>query len=299
MTVLPCGIIGINKPAGPSSYDIIRQLKHQLQLNRCRIGHAGTLDPAASGVLLVLLRDATKLSGLLMHEPKEYRAEVLLGTATDTDDTTGRIIQTLPIPDLNEATVRNVLQGFIGVIKQVPPAFSAIKQAGKPLYRLARRGDAVNPRARSVTIYRLELLELSPPRLILFTEVSSGTYIRALARDIGRALGTCATLSGLVRTRCGRFRLDDCVEPEAVGPASLPKLLTSVSDALPGIARIEVPPQSARQLRQGRIVPAPQPLPPASTALALTPDRSFIALVTGTEEGRLACRRIICYHEKN
>lgn len=299
MTVLPCGILPVNKPSGPSSYDIIRQLKRQLPLQRCRIGHAGTLDPAASGVLLVLLRDATKLSRLLVAESKEYRAEVLLGIATDTDDTTGRVVQTLPVPHLTETTVREALKGFIGTSEQVPPAFSAIKQHGKPLYRLARRGEPVNRDARSVTISRLELLELSLPRLTLLAEVSAGTYIRALARDLGGALGTCATLSGLIRTRCGRFLLADSIPVEAVNPTSLPELLTPVADALPHIARIELPAPAAAQLRQGRRVPAPGTLLPGAIALAMSSDRSFVALVTANTAGHLACRRVVCHHERS
>ncbi|MEO0074058.1 MAG: tRNA pseudouridine(55) synthase TruB [candidate division WOR-3 bacterium] len=299
MTSLPCGVLNISKPAGPSSYDIIRQLKRQLHLPRCRIGHAGTLDPAAAGVLLILLQDATKLSHLLMAETKEYRAEILLGQATDTDDTTGRIVQTLPVPDLTEAAVRAALQAFIGTIEQVPPAFSAIKQQGRPLYRLARRGETVTARARTVTIHWLELVDLTLPRLTLLAEVSSGTYIRALARDLGRALGTCATLASLVRTRCGRFCLDESIAPAAVTPDSLAGLITGVADALPGLVRLELPLQSARGLQHGKAVPTPEPLPPAATALAMTSDRSFVALVTRTEEGRLACRRIICCHDKS
>jgi len=288
----------VAKPAGPSSYDVIRTLKRALQPGRARIGHAGTLDPLASGVLLVLLADATKLSGLLMASPKEYRAEVLLGRATDTDDTAGRTIETLPVPALAEDAVRAALSRFVGDIEQVPPAFSALKQDGRPLYALARRGEPVRPRSRRVKVHRLELVEFAPPRLVLLAEVSSGTYVRALARDLARALGTCGTLSALVRTRSGAFRVEDCAAPGSVTPDTLARSLRDVVGALPDLPRLELTREAALHLGQGKHVPLPAPLPGEGPAFALTADRRFVALVS-PEDGLLRCRRVICNHARS
>jgi tRNA pseudouridine55 synthase len=203
------GVLNANKPSGITSYDVIRRLKPVLGTRR--LGHAGTLDPLASGVLLILVNEATKIADYLQMPDKEYVAEIRLGVRTDTDDITGRVLDEKSAVGITEERVLSVLAQFLGEIEQKPPAFSAVKVRGERSYRLARRGEAVEHAARRVRVHAKELLEFTSPILRLRLIVSSGTYIRALARDIGERLGCGATLQSLVRTRVGGFLIDDAV----------------------------------------------------------------------------------------
>lgn len=286
------GVLNVNKPSGPSSFDVIRLLRRRLEPQPERIGHAGTLDPPASGVLLILLEEATKVSRHLLNLPKEYEARILLGRATDTDDTTGRTISELPVPELTAAGLRATLGRFLGTISQTPPKFSALKRAGRPLYRLARAGRAFEPEARPVTACELELIDWNPPELTIRAVVSAGFYIRSLARDLGPALGTCATLAGLIRTRVGHFMQETAVRPEDVGPDNLDRLLLAIPDALPHIPRVTVSPDQAAALLQGRPVASPDSLSDADPVFAGTADGRFLALAA-LAESCLRPRRII------
>ncbi len=270
------GVLNLNKPSGLSSYDVIRRL-HRI-IGPTPIGHAGTLDPMASGVLLVLVGEATRLSRFLMATDKEYQAEVLFGKETDTDDTTGRIIAEAVVPDLSKEVLCEILRRFLGVQSQVPPRFSALKQAGRPLYRLARRGWSVEPKPRPVTFHELELLSWNPPCARLRAVVSSGTYIRALARDLGRAAGTVATLSGLVRTRSGRFTLNQALSLDRADPETIVHHLVTIPDALPELPRLNLSEVQAHSLLQGQMVKF-QTAPDVEHALALTSEQRFLCLV--------------------
>lgn len=214
---LVSGILLINKPAGLTSHDVVekvRRLTHQR-----KVGHAGTLDPLATGLLVVCLGQATRLVPYLIGHDKSYRARLRLGQSTDTYDAEGRIVyeHSGPLPDRSQ--VETVLANFLGDIEQEPPAFSAVKVAGEPLYRRARRGDAVTAPPRQVRIARLELTAWEPPYLTLEIDCSAGTYVRSLAHDIGRRLGCGAFVAGLVRTRSGPFRLDQAVSLEKLAQA--------------------------------------------------------------------------------
>ncbi len=274
------GVLNINKPAGISSYDVIRRLKPVLEPKR--IGHAGTLDPMASGVLLVLLNEATKISRLLMALDKEYEAEITFGIETDTDDVTGRVIREAPVPEISAEELSRLLQdNFQGELWQVPPDYSALKQAGVPLYHRARAGMPVEKRARRVNIYDIRLSAWEPPVARIAVRVSSGTYVRALARDVGRALGSAATLSRLVRTRVGDFMLKDSLNLEQVpGGAELASLLVPIEQALSHLPRLEIDPEIAEQLLMGKR-PVWNEAMPADTGLllAVNQKRDFLALV--------------------
>ncbi len=266
------GVLNINKPSGITSYDVIRRLKPVLGAKK--LGHAGTLDPLASGVLLILVNEATKIADYLQIPDKEYVAEIRLGIRTDTDDITGRVLEEKPVAGIDREQVLSALAQFKGEIEQVPPAFSAVKVQGERSYRLARRGEVVEHAPRKVTVRELELMELrtadcgarnpefptqrhkdtnpvpslefspqrhkdtkllpnpefSPPRhkdtslvpgpqtvVRLRAVVSSGTYIRSLARDLGEKLGCGATLQSLVRTRVGEFLIENAVDIEDPG----------------------------------------------------------------------------------
>lgn len=276
------GVLNVNKPGGISSYDVIRRVKPLLDPGRPAIGHAGTLDPLADGVLLLLLGPATRVSRFLLGSDKEYVAELLFGAATDTDDITGSELRRAPVPSLDRAALIQLLGRFAGAIEQIPPRYSALKQNGVPLYRRARRGEEVHPRTRTVTVHELELLDWQPPRARLRALVSAGTYIRALARDIGEAADSAATLAALTRTRSGSFTLDRAVSLDRLDSANLPGLLVPIEDALADLPRFPVSPDQARDLRQGRPIPQPD-VPEAEFALAATPDRSFLAIVTSRD----------------
>ncbi len=201
------GIVIVNKPRGITSYDVIRFLKRTFRL-REKIGHAGTLDPLASGVLIVCIGRATGLSSGFMKMEKEYEARLLLGVTTDTDDTDGTVLEERPV-DVGEADIRKVVNGFTGEIEQVPPVVSAIKHKGSPLYKLHRKGVAVAPIPRKVFIKKIEILNIDMPYVDFRVTCSKGTYIRALCRDIGNQLGCGGTQTELKRIRVGDYRVEE------------------------------------------------------------------------------------------
>lgn len=203
------GVLLVNKSADVSSHYVVKRIRNLFQTRK--VGHAGTLDPFATGLLLVCLDEATKISEYLMEGEKEYVGTLKLGETTDTQDRTGQIVETHPVPEFDEAAIRQAFTPFLGTIGQVPPMFSAKKFEGMTLYSLARQGKHVERSARQVTIRELELQELALPYLRFRVVCSKGTYIRTLAHDLGEVLGCGATLHALERTRSGQFVLRDAV----------------------------------------------------------------------------------------
>lgn len=208
------GILVINKEVGWTSHDVVARVRRIT--GERKVGHTGTLDPAATGVLPVCLGAATKVIEYLQDAGKTYYAEITLGLTTDTDDQDGRLIAEAPVPPLSSTDLEPFLQAFRGPIAQVPPAYAAIKQDGRKLYELARAGIAVERPPRQVTIHQLVLLDWQPPLLQLLIDCSKGTYIRAIARDLGLALGCGAHLSRLARLRSGPFYLDQSLTLDAL-----------------------------------------------------------------------------------
>ncbi len=202
----------VNKPAGPSSYDMIRRIKRII--GKEKIGHCGTLDPLASGLLVILIGKATKWQSTFMGASKTYRFKMELGLRTNTGDITGEIIHRQPVPqDLTEDGVRNVLASLVGKRQQLPPMFSALKKDGVPLYKLARKGIVVDRAPRTFEIFSLTLLALQTPAIAdIRVTCSSGTYVRTLTEDIGRELGTVATMTELVREASGSFQLESAID---------------------------------------------------------------------------------------
>lgn len=207
------GFLNIDKPSGLTSHDVVARVRRVAKQTSGtkKVGHAGTLDPLATGVLVLCLGNATRLSEYAMQSRKAYRAHVHLGVTTDTYDAEGDIINERSTDHLTRADVENVLPQFTGDIEQLPPMYSAVKKDGKKLYELARAGKEIERDPRPVTIHALELVEWQPPEFVLNIVCGSGTYIRSLACDIGAALDVGAHLSGLVRTRSGHFHLEDAV----------------------------------------------------------------------------------------
>lgn len=228
------GLLNILKPPGMTSHDVVSAVRHATGMRR--VGHTGTLDPVAAGVLPVCLGQATRLVEFLQAGHKEYHAEVLLGVQTDTLDVEGAVVADNPVPDLTESMLRKVLPCFTGSLQQVPPLYSAIKQAGQPLYRQARRGAVdIVPPPRAVTIFELELLSFQSgayPRASLRVLCSAGTYLRSLARDLAEAVQTCGMLSFLLRTQSSGWLLDQAVtlEEMAASPETHLHSLKSLLD---------------------------------------------------------------------
>ncbi len=201
------GVLLVDKPAGITSYTVVDRIKKGFSLRK--VGHGGTLDPMATGLLILLVGRATKGAGRLLGCDKEYEAEVLLGKTTDSQDVTGKIIREDHGVDLIREEVEKALEGFRGEIEQVPPMVSALKHRGKRLYKLARKGIEVDRSPRKVMIKELELRSVRMPLLDLRVRSSKGTYIRTLAHDLGEKLGCGACLASLRRTAIGAFKVED------------------------------------------------------------------------------------------
>jgi tRNA pseudouridine55 synthase len=208
------GILNVDKPLSWTSFDVVRFVRgHSRQK---RVGHAGTLDPAASGVLPLLVGQATRLTEYLVDTTKEYVAEVELGVVTDTYDAEGEVVARADASSVSEAAVRDALEAFRGEIMQAPPVYSAIKREGVPLYKRARRGEDVRAEPRRVRVQELDIISYAAPNLQLRIVCGKGFYVRSLAHDLGSALGVGGRLTGLVRRRVGGFRIEDAVGIETL-----------------------------------------------------------------------------------
>jgi len=257
------GILNVDKPAGLTSHDVVDAIRRMA--GQRKVGHAGTLDPLATGVLLVCLGAGTRVAEHLAAGRKRYRAGVVLGAATTTYDGEGRVTQCGGRADFRRDEIEGALTHFVGQITQVPPVYSAIKQDGEPLYRRVRRGEIVEPRPRIVEIDELVMLDWSPagpagamPLLTLEVACSPGTYVRSLAHDLGLSLGSCAYLSSLVRLQSGRFWLDEAVSlprlKEAFREGEERRYLLPVDEALLDWPAMILTQDAARRVTQGQPV---------------------------------------------
>ncbi len=272
-----------------SSHDVVARVRRWS--GQRRIGHTGTLDPLASGLLLLCLGKATRLAEFYQHQRKRYRAVVVFGAATDTDDATGRVIETAPTPTLDPAIIQRALTSFLGNVEQQVPLYSAIKQQGETLYRRARRGEAIAAPVRTVAFHAIDLVELTPPdRITLEVECSAGAYIRSLARDLGRALGSAAYLQALRRTRLGEFRIEEAHGLAAVEQACregrLADLLLPVGERLPLPAH-RLDDETLRRLGHGQVVLLTEGACDPERRLAVAKDRRnrFIGIMRRLDDG--------------
>lgn len=249
------GIINIHKEAGFTSHDVVAKVRGILRQKK--IGHTGTLDPEATGVLPVCLGSGTKLCDMLTDRDKEYVAELLLGVSTDSQDTTGRILRESPVT-ASEAWVRETVLDFLGEYEQIPPMYSALKVDGRRLYELARAGKVVERKARRVFIRELEVLDISLPVVRMRVVCSKGTYIRTLCSDIGEKLGCGGAMQSLVRTRVGRFALEDAVtltQLEALRDAGrIGEVLMPVDRPFEDCPMLHVTEQFGRLLQNGNAI---------------------------------------------
>lgn len=210
------GVLVIDKPEGITSFGVVKAVKRILKAKK--VGHGGTLDPFATGVLPILINKATKIASDLLHKDKEYSATMKLGIETDTQDLTGKIVYESPEIVFEREEIESVFKGFIGKIKQTPPAFSAIKYQGIPSYKWTRRGKKIPQQCRMVEVYSLKIKEFDLPYVTFEIVCSKGTYIRTLCTDVGRLLGCGAHLTRLRRLRCGKFTLEHAISLKEVRP---------------------------------------------------------------------------------
>ena len=249
------GILLLDKPEGVTSFEVVRRVRRVLKVRK--VGHLGTLDPFATGLLPLCLGEATKLVPFLMPQPKTYRAVVKLGEETDTQDLTGEVVarsQNLPAPE----EVYRVAARFVGEIQQIPPMYSALHYQGERLYKLARRGEKVDRKPRQVVIHRLEVEEVALPLVTITVICSQGTYIRTLAADLGAAVGCGGHLAALRRLAVGDFKVEQALPLAALkeaAPEELRARVISLMDCLPGMRPVQVGPDQTRLLRQGRALP--------------------------------------------
>ncbi len=220
------GVLVVDKAPGTTSFDVVARVRRQLGVRR--VGHAGTLDPAATGVLPILIGEATKLVPYLMDQDKEYLATVRFGLTTDTHDASGRVLTEVEVPRFDGAQMQEACRPFVGRIKQVPPMYSAVHHEGRRLYELARQGIEVDRAAREVLVRSITVEEVAPPRVTLRVVCGKGTYVRVLAADLGAALGWGGAVERLVRCRVGPFELDGALSWSELQHGSGPDLWSSV-----------------------------------------------------------------------
>jgi tRNA pseudouridine55 synthase len=299
----PAGFLVMDKPVGWTSHDVVDAARRQLGTRR--VGHLGTLDPLATGVLPLAVREATKLVPFLADGLKVYVGTIRLGVSTETYDAEGRIVFRHDGPFPAEETVRRLLEGFVGEIEQVPPMYSSVKRQGVPLYRLARRGEKVERAPRRVRIEALRMHHYAPPEIGIEVVCSPGTYVRTLAHDLGELLGCGAHLSGLRRTASGPFTLARAVTPaglEASATAGeLDALLIPPEEGL-ALPRVRLTALQARRVTHGGDIPVaeaagefesgPPPRPGARLA-AMAPTGTLLAVVELRPDRRLHPLRVL------
>jgi tRNA pseudouridine55 synthase len=272
------GVLVCDKPAGMTSHDVVGRVRRLA--GQRRVGHGGTLDPPATGVLVLALGRATRLLPFLPTEPKRYLAEIAFGAETDTLDAAGEVTATADAGMVDEAGLRAALTGFLGPQEQVPPMVSAIKVAGERLYAKARRGEQVERAPRPIVIHELELLDFTPgtePRGTVAVACSGGTYVRSLAADLGRALGTLAHLASLRRMAVGRFTSDDAHSlEELAAPGKLAAAVLDPAAAMASTATRALTPAEAAALATGRTL---EPTGHRDPVAAVGPDGRLVAVI--------------------
>jgi len=282
------GALVIDKPTGMTSHDVVQAIRNGTGIRRA--GHTGTLDPRASGVLVVLVGPAVRLSEYVSASDKRYQAIVRLGASTDTFDAEGKFTRKSETPvDVTEAQFEAALQKFIGHIEQTPPPYSAVKVQGRKAYEMAREGEEVDLAPRVIDVYHLEVLEWAPPEVVIDVHCSSGTYVRSLANDLGDLLGCGAYLVGLRRTKSGRFSLRDATPlrklQEAFRAGNWAQYLIPAAEALGDWPAIELDPDQVDAIKHGHRVPAAEDAGPGMVR-AVSMAGELVALMELDEETR-------------
>ncbi len=283
---MTAGILNVCKPRGVTSFSIVKTVRRLTGVKK--VGHAGTLDPIADGVLPICLGQATRIVDYIVGQPKLYRATVRFGSATDTYDADGETVATSDTSALTKADIETALAGFVGEIQQMPPMYSALKYQGRPLYAYARAGQTVPREARTVSIYRIDVLRFENPVAEIELEVGQGAYVRSVAHDVGEQLGCHAHMAGLTRVRSGPFHLDDALQPEELEAAAergdWQDLLAPVDSVLESWRAALLGETHSRDVRQGRLLEL-RPVRPEQFELetpcrAYSEDGEFLAILT-------------------
>ncbi len=286
------GILVVDKEVGITSHDAVQRVRRIFGIRQ--VGHAGTLDPVASGVLVILVGSATRIAQYLQEDDKEYHLTMVLGTETDTQDITGEVLSRKDPSGVTRESFQAGLEAYRGSFFQTPPRYSAVKVGGQPLYRLARKGISVDVEPREVTIYDIDLVDWAPPRASLRVVCSKGTYMRTLCHDLGQDLGVGGCMESLVRTRSGRFTLEDSVSLDRVARSEEPEtFLQEAASGLP-FPLFEPDPQEAGDILMGR--PVPWTDISSNGFVSITAQGRLLALgeITGTGgERRLSPRKIL------
>ena len=259
----PDGLLLADKGPGVTSFQVVAHLRRVLRV--AKVGHGGTLDPMATGLLPILLGEATKLTAYLQGQDKEYLTTIRLGVTTDTLDATGQITGERPVPPLAADEVRDALARFVGEIDQIPPMYSAIHAGGRRLHELARAGIAIERAPRRVRVHAFELLEWTSPRLRARVRCGSGTYVRSLAADVGEALGCGGHVEALARTAVGALRLEDAVPWAAIQEGDAAALAARVrpsDEAVGHVPAVSLSVNAGRRLAHGQTVPLAEVTPP-------------------------------------
>ena len=285
----PDGLAVLDKPAGWTSHDVVARAR-RLAAQR-KIGHTGTLDPMATGLLVLCLGDATRLVEYMAGHDKRYEGEVVLGTRTDTDDAEGKVLQTHAIESPDARRLAEVAARFTGPLMQRPPAYSAIKVAGQRAYAAARRGDELELAPRPVTVHRLVLAQMEAGRLRLEAECSAGTYVRSLARDIGEELGCGGHLGALRRTAAGRFSVADAITLQAlealVQGGQMEEVLLQPDEGLLEAPAALVRTDHARDFCQGKALPIAGAMPAPAAPIRIYDDAGEFLGVGRAAESRI------------
>ena len=288
------GVLGIDKPKGITSFDVVRDVRRALKLKK--VGHTGTLDPMATGVLPICVGDGTKIAQFILEATKAYDATLKLGATTDTLDADGKVLVTRPVPALTPQVLEQALAKFRGTFQQVPPMYSAIKVGGKRLYELARAGEEIERRPREVTVYELTLRDFSADEVKFSVRSSKGFFVRSLAADLGEALGCGAHLTALRRTQSGPFTLAQAL-PLAdlvANPAIAAERVVGSSDALKDLPVVTLSAAEAERARHGGVVEVAASL--TGTHRVLEPSGALLA-IADAGKGRLAWRRVLTRDE--
>ncbi len=277
--VLRNGILLVDKEEGETSFDVVKKVRRASGLKK--VGHAGTLDPFATGLLVVLLGEGTKLSSFLMAAEKHYRGTIRLGVETDTLDPTGRVLKTSPVPPLEPDFIRACALNFTGEIEQIPPKFSALKIQGERAYALARKGIPITLKRRRVQIDRLEIESIHLPELTFSVTCSKGTYLRSLAADLGERLGTGAHLKSLRRLGSGSFTVDHAIPSSDLWPGKgMEAAFIPLREALPQMEEIQIDSILASRIREGH---QPEEAELGDTLARILRSKSYLKLVHGKE----------------
>jgi len=278
------GLLNINKPSGITSRDVVNRV--QRLVRGVKIGHAGTLDPLATGVLVVALGPATRLVEYVQQMPKTYVGTFLLGRASDTEDVAGKVVELENPPRPTAGEIEAILPRFLGTIMQMPPAFSALKVHGRRAYELARRGDAVELQPRPIEVHRLAIVGYAYPELQLEVCCGSGTYIRSLGRDVAQALGTAAVMSALVRTAVGDFRVEDACMVDDLTPEAIERRLLPPTRAIARLPMVQLADDEVRRIANGMLI-ANRWRHDASELAAVDAQQQLVALLAPRGRGQL------------